>query len=130
VRDAARVLGFTVDQANALSLLSDRFSAKATAEAMSGTRDERRATREEDDETSAVKRASELAESGSMKRESAHGPAGSHLVAGTESTTRTRVVDAAARRERLWVGIGLSVLGNRREAGGDPDASGAGCGKR
>ncbi|MFL5582237.1 MAG: PHP domain-containing protein, partial [Gemmatimonadaceae bacterium] len=32
VRDAARALGFSVEQANALSLLSDRFSAKATAE--------------------------------------------------------------------------------------------------
>jgi error-prone DNA polymerase len=34
VRDAARVLGFSVDQANALSTLSDRFSAKVTAESL------------------------------------------------------------------------------------------------
>jgi error-prone DNA polymerase len=34
VRDAARVLGFSVDQAGALSTLSDRFSARATAEAL------------------------------------------------------------------------------------------------
>jgi error-prone DNA polymerase len=36
VRDAARVLGFSVEQATALSALSDRFSAKATAEALRG----------------------------------------------------------------------------------------------
>jgi error-prone DNA polymerase len=34
VRDAARVLGFSVEQANALSRLGDRFSAKATADAL------------------------------------------------------------------------------------------------
>ncbi len=34
VRDAARVLGFSVEQADLLSTLSDRFSAKATAEAL------------------------------------------------------------------------------------------------
>ncbi|HSA57846.1 MAG TPA: PHP domain-containing protein [Gemmatimonadaceae bacterium] len=33
-RDTARVLGFSVEQANVLSALSDRFSAKATAEAL------------------------------------------------------------------------------------------------
>lgn len=34
VRDAARVLGFSVQQADVLSALSDRFSAKATAESL------------------------------------------------------------------------------------------------
>ena len=34
VRDAARVLGFSVEQAATLATLSDRFSAKATAEAL------------------------------------------------------------------------------------------------
>jgi error-prone DNA polymerase len=34
VRDAARVLGFSVEQADALSTLSDRYSAKATASAL------------------------------------------------------------------------------------------------
>jgi error-prone DNA polymerase len=34
VRDAARVLGFSVEQAATLSTLSDRFSAKATADAL------------------------------------------------------------------------------------------------
>ena len=37
VRDAARVLGFSVEQADSLALLSDRFSAKATAEALRAT---------------------------------------------------------------------------------------------
>ncbi|MGH8432241.1 MAG: hypothetical protein ACREUF_17745, partial [Solimonas sp.] len=36
VRDAARVLGFTVQQADALAAFSDRFSAKATAKALRG----------------------------------------------------------------------------------------------
>jgi error-prone DNA polymerase len=36
VRDAARVLGFSVEQADRLSMLSDRFSARATAEALRG----------------------------------------------------------------------------------------------
>ncbi|MEO8621307.1 MAG: PHP domain-containing protein, partial [bacterium] len=34
VRDAARVLGFSIEQATILSTLSDRFSAKATADAL------------------------------------------------------------------------------------------------
>jgi error-prone DNA polymerase len=37
VRDAARVLGFSVEQAATLSTLSDRFSAKATADALRGS---------------------------------------------------------------------------------------------
>jgi error-prone DNA polymerase len=36
VRDAARVLGFSVEQADKLAMLSDRFSARATAEALRG----------------------------------------------------------------------------------------------
>jgi error-prone DNA polymerase len=38
VRDAARVLGFSVEQADRLATLSDRFSARATAEALRGER--------------------------------------------------------------------------------------------
>jgi error-prone DNA polymerase len=40
VRDAARVLGFSVEQADRLTTLSDRFSARATAEALRGNEDE------------------------------------------------------------------------------------------
>src|SRR5205085_7830996 len=36
VRDAARVLGFSVQQADRLATLSDRFSARATADALRG----------------------------------------------------------------------------------------------
>ena len=36
VRDSARVLGFSVQQAEALAAFSDRFSAKATADALRG----------------------------------------------------------------------------------------------
>ncbi len=36
VRDSARVLGFSVEQADRLAMLSDRFSARATAEALRG----------------------------------------------------------------------------------------------
>ncbi|MGH7679640.1 MAG: DNA polymerase III subunit alpha [Gemmatimonadaceae bacterium] len=37
VRDAARVLGFSVQQADRLATLSDRFTARATADALRGT---------------------------------------------------------------------------------------------
>ncbi|MEP6989379.1 MAG: OB-fold nucleic acid binding domain-containing protein, partial [bacterium] len=37
VRDAARVLGFSMEQSDALATLSDRFSAKATADALRAT---------------------------------------------------------------------------------------------
>ena len=40
VRDAARVLGFSVQQADRLATLSDRFSARATADALRGTEKE------------------------------------------------------------------------------------------
>jgi error-prone DNA polymerase len=128
VRDAARVLGFSVDQANALSLLSDRFSAKATAEAMgtgveesgnresgignrrdsagdpgaSGAGNGKRETGNEPESTS--HRASPVAHPGSPVPDSRFPipeALGSHLVPGTEATTRVREIDAAARRERL-----------------------------
>jgi error-prone DNA polymerase len=154
VRDAARVLGFTVDQANALSLLSDRFSAKATAEAMGGNRESgigNRGDASGDPGASAADGAGNgeretgtAHESTSPRRASpvAHpGPpipdspfpipevVGSQLIAGTEATTRTREIDAAARRERLSVGNGESGIGNRGEAGGKPDAAEAGNGQ-
>ncbi|MEO5814421.1 MAG: PHP domain-containing protein [Gemmatimonadaceae bacterium] len=65
VRDAARVLGFSVDQANSLATLSDRFSAKSTADALRG--------KSEDGGNAAV--ASAL---------------GGHMTPGTEATTRSR----------------------------------------
>ena len=67
VRDAARVLGFSVEQSDALATLSDRFSAKATAEALR--------TKPADATTSDAIVASAL---------------GSTMVPGTEATTRSR----------------------------------------
>ena len=67
VRDAARVLGFSVEQADSLATLSDRFSAKATAEAL-------RATPEDDD-------ASDVAVAAAL---------GGAMVRGTGATTRSR----------------------------------------
>ena len=43
VRDVARVLGFSVEQADRLTTLSDRFSARATADALRGKADEEEA---------------------------------------------------------------------------------------
>ena len=67
VRDAARVLGFSVEQSDALATLSDRFSAKATAEALRA--------KPADEGTSNAIVASAL---------------GSAMVPGTEATTRSR----------------------------------------
>ncbi|MDB4892668.1 MAG: hypothetical protein JWL61_4523, partial [Gemmatimonadetes bacterium] len=65
VRDAARVLGFSVDQADSLATLSDRFSAKSTADALRG--------KPEEGNESVVAKA-----------------LGGHMVPGTEATTRSR----------------------------------------
>ncbi|MDQ6887161.1 MAG: PHP domain-containing protein [Gemmatimonadota bacterium] len=70
VRDAARVLGFSVEQANTLATLSDRFSARATADAMSGPVDDAR-------------QAEAL---------------GSGMVGGTEAKNRSNAEKAEARR--------------------------------
>ncbi len=68
VRDAARVLGFSVEQGDMLSALSDRFSAKATAAAL---------------RVDATPQAEQL---------------GQMMVGGTEATTKARVVRAEARK--------------------------------
>ncbi|MEP6729920.1 MAG: PHP domain-containing protein, partial [bacterium] len=67
VRDAARVLGFSVEQADLLATLSDRFSAKSTADALRTTA----SSAEEADATLAS-------------------ALGGHMVPGTEATTRSR----------------------------------------
>jgi error-prone DNA polymerase len=76
VRDAARVLGFSVEQAATLSTLSDRFSAKATAEALR--------TAPADDAASDAALAATL---------------GGGMVGGTEAKTRANEVKADARGE-------------------------------
>ena len=81
VRDAARVLGFSVEQADRLATLSDRFSARATAEALRGN---------ESDEDGY--------EAGSEKAVAR--ALGQQMVAGTEATTRARAVKEKSRRRK------------------------------
>jgi error-prone DNA polymerase len=75
VRDAARVLGFSVDQADTLAALSDRFSAKATAEALRAT--------------PADEAASDAALADTL---------GTAMVKGTEATTRSRAEKERAKQ--------------------------------
>ncbi|MFL5617932.1 MAG: DNA polymerase III subunit alpha [Gemmatimonadaceae bacterium] len=75
VRDAARVLGFSVEQADSLAMLSDRFSAKATAEALRAT------PADETESDNAV--ASAL---------------GGAMVRGTEATNRSRAEKEKAKQ--------------------------------
>ncbi|MDP9266483.1 MAG: PHP domain-containing protein [Chloroflexota bacterium] len=75
VRDACRVLGFSVEQADTLAALSDRFSARATAEAMT-------VERESAGDTADAERI------------------GSHLVRGTEVVNRTRALEEDERNTR------------------------------
>jgi error-prone DNA polymerase len=72
VRDAARVLGFSPEQAGALAMFSDRFSAKATAEALR-TEDGRPKT---DDGRSKMEDGSTKADPFAPERADANGPAG------------------------------------------------------
>ncbi len=77
VRDAARVLGFSTQQADMLAALSDRFSAKSTAEALRVT--------PSDDDTAPQKPKSDAERLGQQ------------MMQGTEATTKARVVREAAR---------------------------------
>ncbi|MDF1506023.1 error-prone DNA polymerase, partial [Roseisolibacter sp. H3M3-2] len=86
VRDAARALGFSVAQADALSAFSDRFSARATADAL-------RAGTAEASDAAAVRAAS-----GAMVR-------------GTEATTRARAVKEEAKAPRR-IHAGYEPAGN------------------
>jgi len=128
VRDAARVLGFSVEQAAALSALSDRFSARATAEALkagAGEDAERRRAREivgtavgPAGEAAAAVQPNAPSGNSAVVEESPNGviidfgggpprPESRHvldalasgLVRGTEATTRANAVKAAARAE-------------------------------
>jgi error-prone DNA polymerase len=82
VRDACRVLGFSVEQADTLAAMSDRFSARATAEAMQV---------ETEVAYDAVDRHSEEANAERI---------GSHLVRGTEVVNRTRALEEKERNVR------------------------------
>jgi error-prone DNA polymerase len=93
VRDAARVLGFSVEQADVLSALSDRFSAKSTAAALrvekSGTSDEESARAANDAGAAVVARSLDAIDAERL---------GQGMVGGTEATTKARVVRADARK--------------------------------
>jgi DNA polymerase III alpha subunit len=93
VRDAARVLGFSTEQADLLAALSDRFSARSTAEALTvdGTADGESADSESSNHAS-----SNHASSNSAKNHHAQ-VLGQDMIRGTEATTRARVIREAAR---------------------------------
>ncbi|MGZ8467967.1 MAG: PHP domain-containing protein [Gemmatirosa sp.] len=98
VRDAARALGFSPTQADALSAFSDRFSARATADAL-------RAGLPADDATEHTLREETQAAHAAHAAHVAHEPAdpvvralAGGMVRGTEATTRARAVKAEAQR--------------------------------
>ena len=81
VRDAARVLGFSVEQADRLSMLSDRFSARATAEALRGHSFGDDGEEREETPAEVIARAF-----------------GQQMIPGTTATTQSREVKEAAKR--------------------------------
>lgn len=104
VRDAARVLGFSVEQADVLSALSDRFSARATAEALrAGTTAETMLGRHYDldpqaDRPAPPDDARKKPDEWSAEQLLAE-RLGQDMVPGTEAAGRSREGKAAARRE-------------------------------
>ena len=82
VRDAARVLGFSVEQSDVLSALSDRFSARSTAAAL-------RVEEPGEPGAAAVVQALDAIDAERL---------GQHMIGGTEATTKARVVRADARK--------------------------------
>ena len=82
VRDAARVLGFSTEQADMLAALSDRFSARSTAEAL-------RVDMENGGRTSRGR-------TDGGKHDAA--VYGQQMSSGTEATTKARVVRESARK--------------------------------
>ena len=79
VRDAARVLGFSVQQGDMLASLSDRFSARSTAEAL-------RVNKKPTANTPGAESTSKADRIGQQ------------MLGGTEATTKARVVREASRK--------------------------------
>jgi error-prone DNA polymerase len=105
VRDAARVLGFSVEQADSLAMLSDRFSAKATAEALRA--------RPDDDGASDGAVASAL---------------GSAMVRGTEATNRSRAEKEKAKQvQRPMTSADRPTPNAAYEPYGSPNAQSGGA---
>ncbi|MDB4884139.1 MAG: hypothetical protein JWL95_2905, partial [Gemmatimonadetes bacterium] len=104
VRDVARVLGFSVEQADSLAMLSDRFSARATAEAL-------RAVPESDD-------ASDSAVASAL---------GGNMIRGTEATTRARAEKEKAKQvARPMTSADRPTPNAAYEPYGSPNAQSAG----
>jgi error-prone DNA polymerase len=82
VRDAARVLGFSVEQADRLATLSDRFSARATAKALRGESSGSEGTEEREETAEEV-----IARA-----------FGQQMIPGTTATTQSREVKEEAKR--------------------------------
>jgi error-prone DNA polymerase len=97
VRDAARVLGFSTKQADALAALSDRFSARSTAEAlrMDGESGEGTAHAEGTAHGEGTEK-SRGSHTASARGEAAR--LGQQMLGGTEATNKARVVREASRK--------------------------------
>ena len=101
VRDAARVLGFSVEQADKLATLSDRFSARATADALRGEQKDEEPEEREETHEEAIARAF-----------------GQQMIPGTEATARAREVKEEATK--------LAPKGKRRLTSADRPRPNAG----
>ena len=108
VRDAARALGFSPEQAAALSTLSDRFSAQATAAMLRQTAGRRPTTGEEERLGAHATPAARPSFPSSPANAASAGVAdpvahalASGLVRGTEATTRANAVKREARQAAL-----------------------------
>ena len=131
VRDAARVLGFSVEQADLLSTLSDRFSAKTTAEALrvgeEGATDDATENSTDNGLTALsgqlsvrVGQLSEFDGAGTSDGARDAARIGQQWVSGTEATTKARVVRAEARKvaatQKSSVSSATPVVKNPRSA--------------
>ncbi len=139
VRDAARVLGFSVEQADILSTLSDRFSAKSTADALrQGTTPLAMAAKEYDldpqsDRPGIPDDPRKKREEWSAERLLAE-RMGQSMVHGTEASTLMRASKEAARRDALGTGGDARNIAAHASPGtsldAKPTASGSSSGRR
>ena len=126
VRDAARVLGFSVEQADKLSMISDRFSARATADALRGTPGELEAS------VGSTKAGAQPGHGDTnyhdpLTTREMHAllanAAGSAMVRGTEATTKANEVKRAARAEHLRAADERKPEHDPRDGGYRPQVS-------
>ena len=106
VRDAARVLGFSTEQADMLAALSDRFSARSTAEALRVEEDGDTAGDGDTNDGSSNSGSLNNGNGNSGSSDSGSSDSGKHtaavlgqqMIGGTEATTKARVVREASRK--------------------------------